>query len=137
MTSMSTSTHVLADKAAIHGRQAATMAQVCSHMLTGPFVLELCHRGKGIGGSSAVNFMVYMTPCADDLNGMSYPTLHDYVSSARWPAFERLGNPGFNWQNLSTALRSVEGYVHTPIEPLLCLTMAFYSDSLILRTSTL
>ena len=125
MTTLTTSPDALADKAAIHGQQAAVMAQVGPYTLVGLSVLELRHRGKGIGGSSAVNFMVYMTPCADDLNGMLYPILHDEVCSSSWPAFERLGNLGFNWQNLSTALRSVEGYLHVPTDSLLCLTQDF------------
>ncbi|KAJ7688605.1 GMC oxidoreductase, partial [Mycena rosella] len=37
-------------------------------------------RGKGLGGSSALNFMAWIKPPADDIN-----------------AFEKLGNPGWNW----------------------------------------
>ncbi|TCD71178.1 hypothetical protein EIP91_012127 [Steccherinum ochraceum] len=56
--------------------------------------VHVWHRGKGVGGSSAVNFSVYMPPPADDIDD-----------------FEKLGNSGFNWSNFSRALRKVEGFV--------------------------
>ncbi|KAJ3533637.1 hypothetical protein NM688_g7255 [Phlebia brevispora] len=39
--------------------------------------------GRGLGGSSAINFMVYTKPPANELDDI-----------------ERLGNPGWNWTNL-------------------------------------
>lgn len=39
-------------------------------------------RGKGLGGSSAMNFFCWIKPPAEDIN-----------------AFERLGNPGWNWND--------------------------------------
>ncbi|KZT50999.1 GMC oxidoreductase [Calocera cornea HHB12733] len=39
-------------------------------------------RGKGLGGSSATNFMAYIRPPAEDVD-----------------AWEKLGNPGWNWSN--------------------------------------
>ncbi|TCD71169.1 hypothetical protein EIP91_012117 [Steccherinum ochraceum] len=50
-------------------------------------------RGKGLGGSSAINFFVYQLPPADDYND-----------------FERLGNPGWNWENLSSSIRKTQGF---------------------------
>ncbi|TCD68304.1 hypothetical protein EIP91_011163 [Steccherinum ochraceum] len=51
-------------------------------------------RGKGIGGSTAINILAYSKPPAYDVD-----------------AFERLGNPGFNWKNLQTIFNKFEGYV--------------------------
>ncbi|TCD68661.1 hypothetical protein EIP91_010183 [Steccherinum ochraceum] len=56
-------------------------------------------RGKGLGGSSAINFMCYVRPSKDDIDDI-----------------ERLGNPGFNWKHLDRLLKKVEGYV-PPSDP--------------------
>ncbi|EKM59944.1 uncharacterized protein PHACADRAFT_250766 [Phanerochaete carnosa HHB-10118-sp] len=51
------------------------------------------HRGKGLGGSSGVNFLVYTKPPARDIDD-----------------FERLGNPGWNWKNLEPYFQRAEGF---------------------------
>ncbi|TCD65746.1 hypothetical protein EIP91_002230 [Steccherinum ochraceum] len=51
-------------------------------------------RGKGLGGSSAINFMCYVKPPAEDINDV-----------------ERLGNPGFNFEHYNRLLKRTEGFV--------------------------
>ncbi|KAH9943228.1 alcohol oxidase [Epithele typhae] len=56
-----------------------------------------CHgwqRGKGLGGSSQINFLVHIKPPAEDVD-----------------AIERLGNPGWNWKNLQKYIHRAEGFV--------------------------
>ncbi|KAI0921212.1 hypothetical protein AcW2_006258 [Taiwanofungus camphoratus] len=55
---------------------------------------QLWFRGKGLGGSSGINFMCYTKPHAEDIND-----------------FERLGNPGWNWNNYEKYLERTEGFV--------------------------
>lgn len=50
-------------------------------------------RGKGLGGSSGINFMVYTKPPASDIDDI-----------------ERLGNPGWSWKGLAPYFRRVEGF---------------------------
>ncbi|CCM00565.1 uncharacterized protein FIBRA_02599 [Fibroporia radiculosa] len=50
-------------------------------------------RGKGLGGSSQINFLGWLKPPADEID-----------------AFERLGNPGWNWKNYQMASERVEGF---------------------------
>ncbi|TCD65297.1 hypothetical protein EIP91_002822 [Steccherinum ochraceum] len=50
--------------------------------------------GKGLGGTSGVNFYGWGKPHADDIND-----------------FERLGNPGWNWDRLNGHIRALEGFV--------------------------
>ncbi|THH30676.1 hypothetical protein EUX98_g3515 [Antrodiella citrinella] len=57
------------------------------------------HCGKGLGGSSGINFMIYMRPSSDCVDD-----------------FERLGNPGWNSKHLERLLCKVEGYV-PPSQP--------------------
>ncbi|KAF8812930.1 FAD/NAD(P)-binding domain-containing protein [Phlegmacium glaucopus] len=54
------------------------------------------NRGKGLGGSSAVNFYVWMKPPAADVD-----------------AFEALGNPGWNWAAFDKYLKKAESF-HVP-----------------------
>ncbi|VDC04865.1 unnamed protein product [Peniophora sp. CBMAI 1063] len=51
-------------------------------------------RGKGLGGSSAINFMCWTRPPAKELDDI-----------------ERLGNPGWNWKNLDDSMKKLEGYI--------------------------
>ncbi|GJE87488.1 GMC family oxidoreductase [Phanerochaete sordida] len=51
-------------------------------------------RGKGLGGSSGINFLCYTKPPARDIDD-----------------FERLGNPGWNWKNLEQYFNRAEGFV--------------------------
>jgi choline dehydrogenase-like flavoprotein len=50
-------------------------------------------RGKGLGGSSTVNFMMWSIPPKQDLDD-----------------FERLGNVGWNWNRFRPHFRDLEGY---------------------------
>ncbi|GBE79756.1 GMC oxidoreductase [Sparassis crispa] len=52
------------------------------------------YRGKGLGGSSGVNFLCWTIPPAEDINN-----------------FERLGNPGWNWKDFEKYLKRVRGFV--------------------------
>ncbi|KAI9455778.1 GMC oxidoreductase [Lactarius psammicola] len=45
-------------------------------------------RGKGLGGSSSINFYVFTHPPASDID-----------------AIEKLGNPGWNWETVPTVLK--------------------------------
>ncbi|KZV71755.1 GMC oxidoreductase [Peniophora sp. CONT] len=51
-------------------------------------------RGKGLGGSSAINFMCWTRPPAKEIDDI-----------------ERLGNPGWNWKNLDASMKKLEGYI--------------------------
>ncbi|KZV62950.1 GMC oxidoreductase [Peniophora sp. CONT] len=51
-------------------------------------------RGKGLGGSSALNFMAFHLPAQSDLD-----------------AFEKLGNKGWNWNLLRPYYKKVEKFV--------------------------
>ncbi|KAJ7141629.1 alcohol oxidase [Mycena filopes] len=51
-------------------------------------------RGKGLGGSSAINFFQYHRPAASDID-----------------AFETLGNPGWNWKLLKKYYSKAESFV--------------------------
>ncbi|TCD68660.1 hypothetical protein EIP91_010181 [Steccherinum ochraceum] len=67
-------------------------------------------RGKGLGGSSAVNFMCWLRPSKDDIDDI-----------------ERLGNPGWNWNHLDRLLKKLEGYV-PPSNPKVMNGMAKLAD---------
>ena len=47
-------------------------------------------RGKGLGGSSALNNLAFVRPVSEELD-----------------AFEQLGNPGWNWNNLLEYMKKV------------------------------
>lgn len=51
-------------------------------------------RGKGLGGSSAINFMCWTNPPAEEINDL-----------------ERLGNPGWNWSMFERLQQKVERFV--------------------------
>ncbi|TCD71198.1 hypothetical protein EIP91_012148 [Steccherinum ochraceum] len=63
-------------------------------------------RGKGLGGSSSINFFGFGKPPAEDIND-----------------FERLGNPGWNWEHLNSAMHKLEGFVR-PSEEMLARTQS-------------
>ncbi|KAH9840900.1 GMC oxidoreductase [Rhodofomes roseus] len=54
----------------------------------------LWFRGKGLGGSSQINFMVWAKPPKEEIDD-----------------FERLGNPGWNWKNYQHYVSRTEGFV--------------------------
>ncbi|KAJ3556842.1 hypothetical protein NM688_g1799 [Phlebia brevispora] len=56
-------------------------------------------RGKGLGGSSAINFLCWTKPSVKDIDD-----------------FERLGNPGWNWDNYESFIARSEGFVDPPEE---------------------
>ncbi|THG98101.1 hypothetical protein EW026_g4042 [Hermanssonia centrifuga] len=51
-------------------------------------------RGRGLGGSSGINFLCWTKPPARDIDD-----------------FERLGNSGWNWKNYENCLERTEGFV--------------------------
>uniref|UniRef100_A0A0W0G3U5 Glucose-methanol-choline oxidoreductase N-terminal domain-containing protein n=1 Tax=Moniliophthora roreri TaxID=221103 RepID=A0A0W0G3U5_MONRR len=51
-------------------------------------------RGKGLGGSSAMNFFMYHRPAKSDIN-----------------ALEKLGNPGWNWETLRKYYKKAEHFI--------------------------
>ncbi|KAF8311471.1 hypothetical protein DL93DRAFT_2157199 [Clavulina sp. PMI_390] len=56
------------------------------------------NRGRGLGGTSAINFMTFQKPQASDIN-----------------AWEKLGSPGWNWARYDAAVKRVETLVHLTI----------------------
>ncbi|KIK69071.1 hypothetical protein GYMLUDRAFT_91470 [Collybiopsis luxurians FD-317 M1] len=58
----------------------------------------LWSRGKGLGGSSAMNFSVWTHPPKEDVDN-----------------WEKLGNPGWNWANYEKY--STRALTYTPLEP--------------------
>ncbi|KAJ3556844.1 hypothetical protein NM688_g1797 [Phlebia brevispora] len=54
-------------------------------------------RGKGLGGTSAINFLCWSKPPRQDIDDV-----------------ERLGNPGWNWGNYQKYLRRTEGFIEPP-----------------------
>ena len=75
------------------------------------------YRGKGLGGSSATNFYLWNRPGEEDINGT--PTHRPRFGDIRCPlttllcslAWERLGNPGWNWKNFLKYSIKCEKYV--------------------------
>ncbi|KAA1466849.1 alcohol oxidase [Dentipellis sp. KUC8613] len=55
--------------------------------------------GKGLGGSSAINFMVWTRPAAAEIDD-----------------FERLGNPGWNWNEYLKYSKKLEKFMAPPPE---------------------
>ncbi|TFK48618.1 alcohol oxidase [Heliocybe sulcata] len=53
------------------------------------------NRGKGLGGSSGINFMCWTKPPAEEINDI-----------------ERLGNPGWNWENYEAYCHKTETCVY-------------------------
>ncbi|EKM52185.1 uncharacterized protein PHACADRAFT_128404 [Phanerochaete carnosa HHB-10118-sp] len=62
-------------------------------------------RGKGLGGSSTINFMVWTKPSAEEINA---------VSSSLPSDIERLGNPGWNWESYQKYSAKVENFIAPP-----------------------
>ncbi|KAI0650509.1 GMC oxidoreductase [Trametes meyenii] len=70
-------------------------------------------RGKGLGGSSAINFLCWIKPAAAEIDD-----------------FERLGNPGWNWKNFEKYIHRTEGYFPPSEETQKNLSMKFEGWSL-------
>ncbi|GJE87487.1 GMC family oxidoreductase [Phanerochaete sordida] len=56
-------------------------------------------RGRGLGGSSAMNFLVWTKPPADEIDD-----------------WERLGNPGWNWKNYQKYVHKAERFAEPAAE---------------------
>lgn len=65
-------------------------------------------RGKGLGGSSSINFFVWHKPPAEDYNGLCFVLLLGLLSDVVSDV-ERLGNPGWNWEGMERVIRPIEG----------------------------
>ncbi|KAI0089283.1 GMC oxidoreductase [Irpex rosettiformis] len=50
-------------------------------------------RGKGLGGSSGINFLCWLKPSREDID-----------------AFGALGNPGWSWENYQRRMQNIEGF---------------------------
>ena len=68
-------------------------------------------RGKGLGGSSGINFLCYNKPYAGDIDGEQHRCVETCRGSSYTSDFERLGNPGWNWNDMAKYFKRVEGYV--------------------------
>ncbi|KAG6839725.1 hypothetical protein C0991_012260, partial [Blastosporella zonata] len=67
-------------------------------------------RGKGLGGSSTINFLMWGLPPAIDID-----------------AFEKLGNPGWNWNEFYRYSRKIEKF-HPPTKEVTDLFSHTYGD---------
>ncbi|KAJ8508967.1 hypothetical protein ONZ45_g8799 [Pleurotus djamor] len=68
------------------------------------------HIGKGLGGSSAINFMCWTKPAASDIDGEAN---HIFFT------IELLNdNPGWNWSNYTRYLEKAEKYTPLPVADL-------------------
>ncbi|KAG6909078.1 hypothetical protein DXG01_002059 [Tephrocybe rancida] len=67
-------------------------------------------RGKGLGGSSTINFLMWSLPPAVDID-----------------AFEKLGNPGWNWDEFHRYSRKIEKF-HPPTKEVADLFPHTYGD---------
>ncbi|KAI0072981.1 alcohol oxidase [Panus rudis PR-1116 ss-1] len=56
-------------------------------------------RGKGLGGSSGINFFAWTKPPAEEVNEI-----------------EKLGNPGWNWDTIQRQFQKIEGFIPPPTE---------------------
>lgn len=56
--------------------------------------MMIVNESTAIGGSSSINFYAWVKPPAEDID-----------------AFEKLGNPGWNWADYAEYSRKVETYV--------------------------
>ncbi|KAJ3485204.1 hypothetical protein NLI96_g5126 [Meripilus lineatus] len=88
------------DDPAIREQNCKTMGKVNSDYRFHPSLAShIPNRGKGLGGSSAINFMCWTKPPSQEIDD-----------------FERLGNPGWNWKRYNEALQRTEGFVPPPLE---------------------
>ncbi|KIM67333.1 GMC oxidoreductase [Scleroderma citrinum Foug A] len=68
------------------------------------------NRGKVLGGSSAINFLCWTKPPADEVDGETAPSLFQSKCYEHHTDWERLGNKGWNWETFQKNLRKLEGY---------------------------
>ncbi|CDO78283.1 GMC oxidoreductase [Trametes cinnabarina] len=76
-------------------------------------VSHFWQRGKGLGGSSSINFLCWIKPPAKEIDD-----------------FERLGNPGWNWKNYEKYIHRTERFTPPSEEVQKTLTMNFDNWSL-------
>ncbi|CDO76652.1 GMC oxidoreductase [Trametes cinnabarina] len=87
-------------------------------------------RGKGLGGSSAINFLCWIKPSAKEIDGNTIAEpLHGHILT-RFIDFERLGNPGWNWNNYEKYIRRTERFTPPSEEVQRALNMNFDNWSL-------
>ena len=65
--------------------------------------LPVVARGKVLGGSSAVNFLVWTSPAKEDIDGI-FGNFYQFHMSNFDTDWEKLGNVGWNWESFSKAL---------------------------------
>jgi choline dehydrogenase-like flavoprotein len=63
--------------------------------------------GKGLGGSSAINFYVWNLPPKQDIDGACFLTVIGEAADIS-TAWEELGNEGWNWKNYSKYVKKAE-----------------------------
>ena len=68
-------------------------------------------RGKGLGGSSGINFLCWIKPPAEDIDGAARYELSVLRHCLMQVTIdiERLGNPGWNWKNFEKYCQRTEG----------------------------
>ena len=68
------------------------------------------YSGKGLGGSSGMNFMPWQKPPKEEIDGECILTsTHKWgIENNAFPDLERLGNPGWNWNNYQKYCHKVE-----------------------------
>ena len=71
--------------------------------------LNCSYSGKGLGGSSSINFLYWTRPQKEEIDSESpfacFLLLGIYPNSA---AMEQLGNPGWNWERFYKASKRSE-----------------------------
>ena len=81
-------------------------------------VSEFLRSGKGLGGSSSINFLCWTKPPARDIDGARFwfSDASGAISNQRhlhhsqpYSEIEKLGNPGWNWANFEKYCGRAEG----------------------------
>ena len=78
------------------------------------FTYGLSYRGKGLGGSSGINFLCWIKPPAEDIDGgqraLAVGRDTCVLTCSCILDIERLGNPGWNWSNFEKYIQRTEGW---------------------------
>ena len=67
------------------------------------------NRGKGLGGSSALNFFLWSKPSKFDIDGMPNEVDSLAIRLIEHLAFEKLGNHDWNWETFDKYSKKAEG----------------------------